>query len=152
MTIERFENLKEISQQIIYNFEQGHHMGLNFNDKDYFDLAYGLQSLITAEIERQNVVEEDAEQVEDISQDISWYLNEYVHRDCDYQVYSAMCDLFSELEKITLNALKAYREEPCAVCSDGELTFNRHKGNDDWDRFVPCVRCPICGRKLQEES
>ncbi len=117
-----------------------------------------LDSLISNEIERQNVVEEDAEQVEDISQDISWYLNEYVHRDCDYQVYSAMCDLFSELEKITLNALKAYRKEPCEWCKDkteddfgySEVRVVYARNNfveERWEK-IHTKHCPNCGRKL----
>lgn len=40
------------------------------------------------------------------------------------------------------------RQTPCATCSDGELTFNKQRSDDDWDRFVPCRFCPVCGRKL----
>lgn len=71
--------------------------------------------------------------------------SEYVVKDAKGNFLVCAPDFFEKTYELA-------EKDLCGWCSDGELTFNKQRSDDDWDRFVPCRFCPVCGRKIKEES
>jgi ribulose bisphosphate carboxylase small subunit len=146
------EILRDIAEQVRHNYEQGHAIGFNLDDHCYYELAYGLKSMLDAEIARQSVSDEAVrDAIEELSQ-----LSDRAHYSQDGGHVKHMVSLKTIDQSIT--ALRQMRTEPCEwQLSCGYEEFEEHITGCGvvftfiGDEMKNIHYCPNCGRKLVTE-